>query len=259
MKKSSFLPVIIFLIILGSILSDEFMSSKDMEILPKDFEELYALRPTENTWPAIDSTNASLASNLLAPNYYIVLDGSGSMAGQGCSGNKSKLDAAKDALSVFASHLPGDANIGLFTFDTFGQHETLPISPGNKASFISAVQSAAAGSGTPLFSAITAAYESLKLQAKKQLGYGEYHLVVVTDGEANEGEDPRPIVKRILSESPVVLHTIGFCIGERHSLNQSGLIDYRAANDPQSLERSLEAVLAEAQNFDISEFGKTDQ
>jgi hypothetical protein len=35
-----------------------------------------------------------------------------------------------------------------------------------------------------------------------------------------DGQDPTGAVKAILERSPVVLHTIGFCIGTKHSLNQ---------------------------------------
>ena len=59
---------------------------------------------------------------------------------------------------------------------------------------------------------------------------------------------------RLLAESPVVIHTIGFCIGEKHSLNQPGRIDYRAADDPVALARGLSAVLAESPDFTVTDF-----
>ncbi len=77
---------------------------------------------------------------------------------------------------------------------------------------------------------------------------------MVTDGEASEGQDPTGAVKLILDRSPVVLHTIGFCIGERHSLNQPGRTIYRAADNPNQLRQSLSGVLAEAPKFDASGF-----
>jgi hypothetical protein len=92
------------------------------------------------------------------------------------------------------------------------------------------------------------------MRAAAQLGYGEYHLVVVTDGEANQGEDPRAIVDVITRKSPIVVHTIGFCIGQNHSLNQPGKTVYRAADNPEDLERGLAEVLAEAPSFDAQSF-----
>jgi len=71
----------------------------------------------------------------------------------------------------------------------------------------------------PLSVAIEHGYKALTKQASLQLGYGEYHLVVVTDGEANTGYEPNKAVQSVLTESPVVIHTIGFCIRGSHSLN----------------------------------------
>jgi hypothetical protein len=79
-------------------------------------------------------------------------------------------------------------------------------------------------------------------------------LVVVTDGHASKGEDPTPAVNRILGESPVVVHTIGFCIGERHPLNQPGRTYYRSANNPRALQQGLETVLAESPDFSVTQF-----
>ena len=255
-KGSSFVIFVVILIILFNILS-ELLSTEDGIVWTSSdsgSDEIYGLRPLENSWPAIGQSPVALANNLLAANYYVILDGSGSMANQECSGNKSKLDAAKEALAVFVAQLPSGSNIGLYVFDAFGRKEVVSLSSGTKDEFLTQVNNAVSGSGTPLYSSVVAGYEALKRQAGAQLGYGEYHLVVVTDGEANDGEDPRPAVKRLLQESPVQLHTIGFCIGDRHSLNQPGLVDYRAADDPQSLARSLEAVLAEAPKFDVGSF-----
>jgi Ca-activated chloride channel family protein len=112
----------------------------------------------------------------------------------------------------------------------------------------------AAGGGTPLSTAIEIAYKKLTAQAKKQLGYGEYHLVVVTDGEATSGYEPDKVLAKILSESPVVVHTIGFCINTQHSLNQPGRTIYNTAQDYDSLRQSLQGILAESPEFSVSEF-----
>jgi Ca-activated chloride channel family protein len=76
---------------------------------------------------------------------------------------------------------------------------------------------------------------------------------VITDGEASH-EDPRDIVNQLIAESPVVLHTIGFCIGAEHSLNQPGRTVYQSADNPQELAQGLAEVLAEAPAFDVKKF-----
>jgi hypothetical protein len=45
------------------------------------------------------------------------------------------------------------------------------------------------------------------------------------------------------------LHTIGFDIGEGHSLNQPGKTDYSSAQNPEQLRKSLQDVLAESEEF----------
>jgi len=80
-------------------------------------------------------------------------------------------------------------------------------------------------------------------------------LVVVTDGQPSKGEDPTRIVHDVLDNSPVLIHTIGFCLSENHSLNQRGSTYYRAANDIDSLRSGLDQVLAEAPNFRVDNFG----
>jgi hypothetical protein len=212
-----------------------------------------ALTPS---WPATarDKGDAAISADLFARNYYVVLDASGSMTERGCSGDVPKIDAARVALNAFADSLPADANLGLQVFDARGVREHLALGTKNREQFKAVLGRVRAAGGTPLHSAITNAYTRLEAQGARQLGYGEYHLVVVTDGHASEGQDPTGAVRLILERSPVVLHTIGFCIGERHSLNQPGRTIYRAADNPAQLRQSLSDVLAEAPKFDSSGF-----
>ena len=106
-------------------------------------------------------------------------------------------------------------------------------------------------------SAAEAGYKALTEQAKKQLGYGEYHLVIVTDGEASSNEDPESAVRQILRDSPVQIHTIGFCIGEGHSLNIPGQTYYAAAGSPEELDAGLAQVLAEADDYILLDYNGT--
>ncbi len=211
----------------------------------------------EYAWPNIDDTEqVTVAENILASNYYVILDGSGSMAGKRCSGGKTKMRAAKNALTVFSAALASDANLGMLAFDVKGISERLPLGDKNRNIFIQKVNEVSAQSGTPLKSALKQAFKKLTEQGKKQLGYGEYHLVVVTDGDASSGENPVAIVNEIYQESPVILHTIGFCIDEKHSLNQQGKAYYKAADNPKALQAGLDNVLAELDSFSVSEFSQ---
>lgn len=193
------------------------------------------------------------AAEMLKRNYYFILDASASMSQIQCSGTEPKLAVAKRALEEFASKMPVDANFGGLVFDVSGIHEIMPLNRVDRGVLKGAIGGIQAGGWTPLAEAIRRGYASLTQKALEQLGYGEYHLVVVTDGEAT-GADPRIVVDEMIVQSPVVLHTIGFCIGTDHSLNQPGRAIYRAANNPRELAQGLSDVLAEAPAFDLATF-----
>ncbi|MBU0500640.1 MAG: VWA domain-containing protein [Gammaproteobacteria bacterium] len=224
----------------------------------------YALEAARNTWPPVREQDKAATDtegrvpgatpkDLLAANYYLVLDGSGSMSERHCAEGRTKHEAAIEALTAFARSVPVEANFGLGLFNGGEIRELIPLGP-NQNKTLDALNSITPGGSTPLYSAIRFAYGQLTRQAERQQGYGEYHLVVVTDGMASQGQDPTPIVRTLFAESPLVLHTIGFCIGEDHPLNRPGESYYRSANNPAELAQGLETVLAESPAFDLTQF-----
>lgn len=215
----------------------------------------YALDTTRSTWPPLADQAPAPDAEPTAVNYYVVLDGSGSMLRSECSGGASKIAAAIAALTTFVQTLPPQDHLGLAVFDNRGLSERVPLGRDNRDAVAGQLGQVRAHGGTPLASAIQLAYERLTQQARRQLGYGEYHLVLVTDGHPEpSNEDPTDVVNRVRLESPVLLHTIGFCIGEDHVLNQPGRAHYMAADNPQQLQQGLESVLAEAPAFDVARF-----
>lgn len=195
-----------------------------------------------------ESEIANFEEDPLTSNYLIVFDGSGSMEG-------AKLSTAKEALKQFISIIPEESNIGLVAFDTGGISQRVHLGK-DRSLLIHEIEDVKAGGGTPLKTSISLAYKGLLEQAYSQVGYGEYFIVIVTDGEASGGEDPLKVVNKILDESPVMIHTIGFKIDERHSLNQPGRTVYKSAGNKEELILGLESILAEASAFDDSmEFG----
>jgi Mg-chelatase subunit ChlD len=225
----------------------------------------YALDVQRVNWPPLEDGAAvganAVGASAVAPdtlntvNYYVILDGSGSMLNKRCGGGSTKIEAAVTAVKHFFSIVPADANVGLAAFDRKEIAERVPLGVGNRDALNAALANIRAGSDTPLRSSMKIGYEKLTAQARAQLGYGEYHLVVVTDGEPDpDSEDPTPIVREILAQSPVVLHTIGFCIDSDHVLNQPNKTFYASATDPDELQKSLQAVLAESPSFDAAKF-----
>ena len=153
---------------------------------------------------------------------------------------------------LLVNAIPEKANIGLGYFG--GDYGELVHIGQDRQKILSEVYDLDTGSGTPMAHAIhEVAYEALTAQAQKQAGYGEYHIVIVTDGKATD-DNLEGVVRFILQNTPIVIHTIGLGIGENHSLNQPGRIDYKAADDLTSLRKTLSDVLAEAPTFDVSQF-----
>jgi Ca-activated chloride channel family protein len=116
-------------------------------------------------------------------NFYIIFDGSGSMSYN--LNGEIKIVGAKKAITKFLAQIPQDVNMGLYLFDDNGTREVVPLEPVNKDKLLTAISKSAPGGGTPLAEAILFATKQLIKQRKKQLGYGEYNLIIVTDGEAD--------------------------------------------------------------------------
>jgi hypothetical protein len=209
-----------------------------------------------SSWPPEPERGerVDLAENILARNYYVVLDGSGSMREQKCSGSVNKARASKTALRKFADTVPADANLGLLAFDYSGVSERTPLGMNNRKAFFASLEAVRADKNTPLRNAVALGLKALERQARRQLGYGEYHLVVVTDGEADKDQRPGRVVDYIVDRTPIIIHTIGFCIGKEHSLNQPGRTIYKAADNPAELGKGLQEVLAEAETFILDRF-----
>ncbi len=256
--KSKLNFIVIFLIAGYVIISNLFQSENNNASDPINSGKhpvlTYGERGIDNSWPSLENQTVSVADNITAKNYYLVVDGSGSMAEVECSAGRRKIDVAKEAVSKFVSNLPLDANLGLYVFDANIDQERISIASNNRNAVLSSIAQIDAGGGTPLANSISSGMYSLADQARKQLGYGEYHLVVVTDGHASSRSKTERQVEILLTDTPIILHTIGFCIGQNHSLNNPGRTVYKPADSPEALEAGLQDVLAEAPDFDASTY-----
>lgn len=192
----------------------------------------------------------------LTRNLYIIFDGSGSMRSSKCSDSQSKIDVAKQAFSLFLTTIPDDMNCGLYVFDSGGMREVEPLQKINRERLLATVNAIEAGGSTPLTESIEAARKALLAQKERQLGYGEYTMLIITDGEANN-VSTLPSEVKPSTDAGIVVQVIGFCLDSSHSLKQLAHI-YREANSPQELQKALTEVLAEAETFpDPGEFDAT--
>jgi hypothetical protein len=192
----------------------------------------------------------------LVRNFYFIFDGSGSMndaPGGNCKGDQDfqyKIEGACWAIQEFMEKVPEDINIGLYVFDShFGQREVIPLGTGNRQKFLAAINQVEAGGITPLAEAIRFGTDQLVGQYKKQLGYGEYRLIVVTDGIA----DSIPEAVLYAAKYSIPIYSIGLCIGSDHPLREFAY-SYRAADSFVDLAMGLEETLAELDVFDPTEF-----
>ena len=192
-----------------------------------------------------------------AKNFYFLFDGSGSMD-QYCSG-KRKIDGAKLAVNKFLNQIPEDVNLGLLVFGTSGQNEcteVVPLGSNNREKFKGAINNVDAWGGTPLAEAIRIGTKKLVEQYKKQLGYGEYRLVVVTDGNADSYHSMVQECKNIAQYPFIALYSIGLCLDSEHAL-KSYALSYRDANNYKDLEKALIEVMGEIDVFDASVFDES--
>jgi Ca-activated chloride channel homolog len=193
----------------------------------------------------------------LTRNFYVIFDASGSMSealNKQCQGDKrfgSRLEGAKWAVEQFMPLVPSDVNLGLWIFDANGNSERLPLSLESRAQFLTAIQKTRAGGKTPLTESIEQGVNRLVQQRDRQLGYGEFRLVVVTDGEATG----RPLTQAVAyaRERRIPIYTIGLCLGAQHELRKYS-VSYRAADSMEALRRGLEETLAETSVFDPQTF-----
>ena len=208
----------------------------------------------EAVWPSGEPAPGEAAPT--RPNLVAVVDMSGSMSEAYCAGDyDNRADAARTALAAWLDSVPPEANMGLIVFEKGSVSLRVPLGTGNRQTFIQAVNSTRPAGDTPLRDALALAHQVLEDQAVRQRGYGEYRIVVITDGAHSEGQDPAPVLAEIFDNfaNPIEVHTIGFCI-DSSALNMPGVTFYRSANDPEQLRQGLESAVAEADTFDITQF-----
>ncbi|MBU0469158.1 MAG: VWA domain-containing protein [Candidatus Omnitrophica bacterium] len=178
----------------------------------------------------------SRSEDVYSENLVIVMDCSGSMEGH-------KLMQAKIALKEILKYVPAGTQIGLLSFsrDTGGWNYQL--GPRNDEMLINAIDRLKSGGGTPLGEYMRYGAERLLKEKQKQLGYGNYRLLVITDGEASDRELVERYTPDIMAKG-INIDLIGVYMNSAHSLSQM-VHSYREANDTESLKTAITEVLAE--------------
>ncbi|MBN1183114.1 MAG: VWA domain-containing protein [Bacteroidales bacterium] len=190
----------------------------------------------------------------ITKNFYFLFDGSGSMEDD-CA-NERKIDGAKEAIFKFLEKVPDEINIGLLIFgvdNEYGIEEYVPLGLANREDFKQTIQNMEPTGDTPLGNATYYGIDALVEQYKKQLGYGEYRLIIVSDGLAT---DPDQFEESLLYSRKypfIAIYGIGLCLEQEHILRDFA-ISYTDAYNYEELGKALEETIAELPEFDPTEF-----
>ena len=178
-------------------------------------------------------------------NVVIILDASGSMT-KNMSGTRiQKMEAAKTALKEVLKTVPRDTNIGLLVFSGVNVRNdwVYPLGPRDDQKLTISINMIQAGGGTPLGSYIKKGADMLLQQKGRQMGYGAYRLLIVTDGEAQDIDLVERYTPDVLSRG-IAIDVIGVEMAQNHTLAKK-VNSYRKANDPASLKKAIAEVFAE--------------
>ena len=179
-------------------------------------------------------------------NIVVILDASGSMQDK-FSGDrtKSKMEAAKAALQEVLAKVPDDTWIGLLVFSgaNISNDWVYPLGPKDTQKLRAAIDLPQPGGGTPLGKYIRIGANRLLEQREKQYNYGNYRLLVVTDGEASDAAKVKYYTPEILNRQ-IRMDVIGVDMKTDHMLAK--VVDsYRKADNPGELMAAVSQILAE--------------
>lgn len=189
---------------------------------------------------------SSLSPTLAQQNVVVLLDDSGSMNDRmrTAEGRKKRIDVAKSALKKVLSQLPEDCQVGVLALNSKvnGSNWVIPFGSGTPSEWQRNIQKLQANGGTPLGEFMKYSADTLMQSREKQV-YGEYRLLVVTDGEANDRNLVESYLPDILSRG-IFVDVIGVDMQQQHSL-ATRVHRYRSANDAAALQTALSEVFAE--------------
>lgn len=194
----------------------------------------------------------ALASFAAADDYIVVVfDTSGSMNDYMRSAQKARMDVAKEAMISVFNKVPPTTKVGVLTFNGWAYE----LGPVVQPHLIKAFHECTAEGGTPLYKYIKIGADRLLEERAKNLNVGFYKLIVVTDGEAQDGNlnkpstyadgSPKPGYLQDIINRGIVVDAIGLDMRSDHSLKTAINGSYMRGDDPKSVTSSLKKAVAE--------------
>jgi len=191
-------------------------------------------------------------------NVVVVLDDSGSMDDRMRKAGRRvrKIAAAKEALATVLEQLPEDAQVGVVLLN--GRINRQPwlveLGPVDIGKTKAAIANVRAKGGTPLGQFMKVAGDAL-LAMRDDERYGDFRLLIVTDGEAGDEHLVERFLPDIMARG-ITVDVIGVDMESEHSL-ATKVHSYRRADNPDSLTQAIREVFAETSQ-DSGDAGESD-
>ena len=177
----------------------------------------------------------------------LVIDTSGSMSDTPREGGSTKIvtarQAAKDVITKIqnfaAAHPEHQVVVGVMKFST-GTQVVVPIGSPSLQNSTAAIDSLKPESGTAIGDAMFDAKKALD-----ETGFGDKHIIVVTDGDNNTGRSPDSVAKTIfdLGADGAKMYVIGFDVDAMIYNPMKAYANIYSAKDSTQLDSALQFIV----------------
>ncbi len=178
----------------------------------------------------------------------VILDNSSSMNEIIEKNQKSRMRVAQDSLATVLHSVNDETLVGVLLLNGTKEFPTgwvMDVSKVQKQELIDRIYRVRPNGGTPLGAAIKKASDRL-LRLKKDEKYGEYKLLILTDGESTDS------IEHNLFESMgrgLGVDAIGLDMSKEHVL-ATKIDNYQSASEEKQLSLALESSFAEVKSSD---------